>query len=404
MTKFWRVAWHEYRHHVLNKRFLIAILSVPLVVALMVGIIFLMIKMETDYRPVGYVDFAGLLTDPLPAPIEDELEKRLEMRSYASEEAAQADLESGVIQAFYLIPADYHQTNQMTLVMRGKMGNNASQQFFNFVQVNLLANLPSEVATRVVENPEIVYRSLDGNREYTSYSWINMLLGIVIAVVFMLITFTTSGYLLNAIVEEKENRTIEVLVTSISPTQLMGGKVTGIIGVGSTQFLAWLAFIVVGTWVLRDQLSFLNEVTKIDLRLSTWLELAIILLPAYVMVCALLATIGATVAEASEGQQVSALVSLPMMVPVWFLFLLINNPNSPLALALTFFPLTAPMTLSFRLLLTDVPGWQLGLAIGVLVLSATGALWIAGRAFRIGMLRYGQRVRLAEILARSKKP
>ena len=403
MIKFWHVAWYEYRRHVYNKRFLLAILSVPLVMVLMVGLIFLIVRMENDYRPVGYVDQSGLLADPVPAPPADKLERQLEMRPFTDEAAAQAALEAGEIQTYYLIPANYFESYQMTKVIRGKVGENSGGQFADFIRVNLLAHLPPDVAARVTETPEVIFRSLNGGRENNSYGWVNLLLGFVFGIGFMIMTFTTSGYLLQAVVEEKENRTMEVLITSISPLQLMGGKVMGIIAVGLTQFLGWALFFGVGFLIGREYISFLADMARLQFDLAMIGSLLLVLLPAYVMISALLAAIGATVAETSEGQQMTALVTFPVLSPLYFLAVLVNSPNSPLALALSFFPLTAPMTTVFRVALTDVPWWQIGVSLAVLVLSAAGALWEAGRAFRIGMVRYGQRVRLKEVFARRAK-
>jgi ABC-2 type transport system permease protein len=126
------------------------------------------------------------------------------------------------------------------------------------------------------------------------------------------------------------------------------------------------------------------------------------MVPAFVMVSGLMAAIGATVTEASEGQQVMGLFTIPIWLPYILIAVFVQNPNSPLAIAMTLFPLTAPMTIAIRLGFTTIPAWQLTLSFILLVASACGAIWLAGRAFRIGMLRYGQRLHWKEILVHSK--
>jgi ABC-2 type transport system permease protein len=113
-----------------------------------------------------------------------------------------------------------------------------------------------------------------------------------------------------------------------------------------------------------------------------------------------MAAIGSTVTEEREGQQVAGLFTLPVMAPYWFAAQLMGNPNGPLAVGLSYFPLTAPVALSIRAGLTSIPAGQLALSLGLLVLSALGALWLAGRAFHLGMLRYGQKVAWREIFGR----
>jgi ABC-2 type transport system permease protein len=208
---------------------------------------------------------------------------------------------------------------------------------------------------------------------------------------------TSSGYLMQAVVEEKENRTMEIIITSVSPVQLMAGKIIGDIAIGLTQLGVWLVFIVLGISIGGRYVSWLQQ---ISLPVEVLALAAVVLAPAFVMFCALTAALGATVTEGREAQQVTGLFSLVIWLPYFFIALLIEHPNSPLALGLSFFPLTAPLTVLLRAGFTEIPGWQLATSSIILVLSAVGSLWLAGRAFRLGMLRYGQRLRLAELFRR----
>ena len=116
MSKTWRIALHEYGQHVFNKRFLFGLLSVPFAILLMLGLIFLIIGMENETRPVGYVDLAGLLADPFPAPEVEPPDKPVEFRAYADEAAAMDALNAGEIAAYYVIPENYLQTGSLSLV------------------------------------------------------------------------------------------------------------------------------------------------------------------------------------------------------------------------------------------------------------------------------------------------
>jgi ABC-2 type transport system permease protein len=123
-------------------------------------------------------------------------------------------------------------------------------------------------------------------------------------------------------------------------------------------------------------------------------------LPAFVMVAGLMATAGATTTDSREAQQVAGYFTLPVVIPYWFIGVLMESPNSPLAIGMSLFPLTAPVALPMRAAFTEVPVWQLALAIGLVCASAAGAVWMAGRTFRLGMLRYGQRLSWKEIFNR----
>lgn len=202
---------------------------------------------------------------------------------------------------------------------------------------------------------------------------------------------------MQAVVEEKENRTMEVLITSVSPQQLMGGKVIGIIGVGLTQVVAWFG---VGILAILIGRNFIPWMSLIRLSGDTVALLIATFIPSFIMVSALMAAVGATVTEAREGQQITGLFTLPVAVPYWLAAVILNNPNGPVAVILSFFPLTAPATLAMRIGLVEIPAWQFILNILILTLTALGALWLAGRTFRLGMLQYGQRLSLRQIFGK----
>jgi ABC-2 type transport system permease protein len=202
---------------------------------------------------------------------------------------------------------------------------------------------------------------------------------------------------MQAVVEEKENRTMEVLVTSVSPGQLMIGKVIGIIGIGLTQIIVWVLFAVALVLVGR-QVSDLFR--SLYFSISSALLLIAVFIPTFLTVAALMVILGVTVTDAREGQQVSGLFIISIVLPYWLAVAIMSNPNGPLAVLLSFFPLTAPVTVSMRVMFTAIPAWQFALNLFVLWLAALASLWLAGRAFRLGMLSYGKRLSLREILGR----
>jgi ABC-2 type transport system permease protein len=186
------------------------------------------------------------------------------------------------------------------------------------------------------------------------------------------------------------------MVTSVSPNKMMGAKVLADIAIGVTQLLIWAIFIIL-TLVIGK--SFLPSLSGIKFSVQTILIILALFTPAFIMISGLMAAVGATVTEASEGQQIMGLFTIPIWLPYIFLATFMQNPNSPLAVAMSLFPLTAPMTMTIRIGITKVPTWQVIASVGIMVLSAVGAVWLAGRAFRLGMLRYGQRVQWRELFS-----
>jgi ABC-2 type transport system permease protein len=396
MSKLWLVALQEYRRHVFNRRFVFGLLSVPLVILLLVGLIFLIISMENNTTPIGYVDHSGLLSDPLPAPKPTAPDQPVPMIAFANETDAQAALDAGRIQAYYVLPADYRTSGALRVVHINDLKSPTSQQFYDFLGTNLLKGTDPAIAGRLLKGADVTVQSADGSRSLSSNDWFSFVFPMIAGIGFIIAMFTAGGYLMQAVVEEKENRTMEVIITSVSSDQFMAGKIVGDTCVGLTQILAWLLLIVIPILAERNAVTFLQD---LQLSSQTLAVLAFTMLPSFVLVAALMAAIGATVTEAREGQQMTGLISLPIWIPYMLTGLLMGNPNSPLSLALSMIPLTAPVAMLIRDGLTILPVWQIALSSAIQILCAVAAIWLAGRAFRLGMLRYGKRLSWHELFA-----
>ena len=398
MNKTWLVAKQEYQRHVFTRRFLFGLLSVPFFMLILIGLIFMIISMNNNTTPLGYIDQSGLLAHPQPAPPVTPPEKSVPLRAFADETAARQALQAGEIQGYYLIPMDYRSSRKLQAVYLKAIKPFPRQYFYNFLEVNMLAGVDASISKRIMAGDEIIARSLDGSRQMSSKNgWFGLFLPIIAALGFMIAMFTAGGYLMNAVVEEKENRTMEVLLTSISPNQFMSGKIIADILIGLTQILAWLVVIIIAIRLASSRFPFLQG---IQVSPQLILLCLVILLPTFVMVSALMALIGATVSDAREGQQMTGLISLPVWIPYMLVALIIENPNSPLAMVLCLLPFTSSLTMLIRQGVTILPAWQIALSSIIVVVCAITATWLAGRAFRLGMLRYGKRLRWREIFQR----
>lgn len=399
MNKFWRVAWHEYSRHVFRRRFLFALSSVPLMIILMIGLIIVIVMINSNPTPIGYIDHSGLLANPIAPPTVKWPERSAPMKAYPDETSAKADLQAGKLQAYFIIPEDYRQTGQAEEVYLTEPKGMAIQQFNSFLAVNLLAGQPATIASRIQDGSHVTVRSADQNREAAPENIVNIILPMIAGILFIVGMSTSSGYLMQAVVEEKENRTMEIMVTSVSPGQLMSGKVVADIAVGATQLVVWAIFVIIGLLIGKNYLPFLSGLQFSGEIIGI---LIAVMVPAFIMISGLMAAVGATVTEGSEGQQILALFTIPIWLPYIMIGTFIQNPNSPLAIAMSIFPLTAPMTISIRIGFSSIETWQLIISEIILVLSAIGAVWLSGRAFRLGMLRYGQRLRWKEIFSRQR--
>ncbi len=409
MSKLWLVALYEYKRHVLKASFLFAVLSVPLTIGLMVGLTWLTKTLNTDTNAVGYVDHAGLLAEPvLPpkpgsAPDEPSVPDLVPLLPFQSEEAARQALASGEIQAYYVIAPDYFETNRVELVFFRPPDGAVTRQFWDFMQINRLTDLPPDVARRAVAGSNLIVRWPDdtpgGGREFSQRTFYNQFVPLVAGVAFVFLLFMSAGYLMGTVVEEKGNRTAEVLFTSLSPTQMMGGKVAAVVGVSFTQLVAWIILAVLAL-LIGGRILGLAAFETLSLELRVIAPMVAVFIPAYVMFAGLMAAVGATFAEIQDTQGTMAIFIVLSIVPVWLAGPIVEHPNGPLAIGFSLFPLTALPTLGLRVAFSKVPLWQFGVSTAILIVCAVGAMWLAGRAFRLGMLRYGQNLNWRELVGR----
>lgn len=398
MTKVWQIIKNEYTKHVFQKRFILSLLSLPGLIVLMVGVGLLVGLLSIDSSPVGYIDRSGVLSDPIPLKDEGSIfNPTIDFRAFNNEEQARQALEQEEIQAYYILPEEYPQKLDVFLVYLDSPSSEVQEQFDQFVKQNLESYqaLDPQIKERLEEGSIITISSLDGSREMRQDQWYITFVPFIAGIMFFVVVMTSGGYLLQAVVEEKENRTMEILVTSVTPGQLMTGKIIGNIGVGLTQLVVWLLFGFIGLFIAGQ---FIPEVQNISISGEYIGVLLLVLLPSFVMVAAIMAAIGATMTETKEAQQISSLFSIPMMIPYYLAAVLIENPNSPLAIGLSYFPITAPITILMRMAFTVIPAWQIAINIGILVIFAAFAIWFAGRAFRLGMLRYGKKLSIKDVL------
>ena len=399
MSKIWQIIRHEYVRHVFRRRFLFSLLSLPVVVIVMVGVALLVAGLGSDPAPVGYLDPAGALANPVQPPESTDIfSPDIEFIAYTDRDQAQSDLENGTIQAYYILPEDYPQTIQTELVYLKEPDSSVMAAFTDFVRLTLLENdkVPSDVINRLSEGSTVTLQSVDGSRQMRDDQWYLIFVPYIAGFMFFIVVMTSSGYLLQAVVEEKENRTMEIVITSVSPSQLMTGKIIGDIGIGLTQLVVWLIFAWVGLKVAGNFWPILADFSLPPNYIGVML---LVLLPAFVMVAALMAAIGATLTETREAQQISGMFSLPMMIPIYLSTAIMTNPNGVLAMVLSYFPLTAPLTVLMRMSFTVVPAWQIAINVVSLVVFAGLAIWFASKAFRLGMLQYGKKLSLKDVLS-----
>ncbi len=405
--KVWTIIKHEYVTNVRRPGFIIMTAIVPALalIGLLVGAygggIFKGIAQsladffEGTSKRIGVVDGTGLFTPLLP-----EYENNFVL--FRSEEEARKALEGEKLDAVLVIPSDYIETGKVKVITRGSsfeaVAFEDSKWFKGFLVSHLLRGKVEPALSRRAADPVEVQPEVLGEKGEAKGGgpW-SILFTFVIPyfLAFMLVMtiFVSSGYLLQGIAEEKENRVMEIIVSSVSPLELLVGKVVGLGAVGLTQVLVWIlsALGFTGGAVLLLALS------AFSLPPSTLVLLVIYYVLGFAIYAFLMAGLGSLGTTMRESQQLAGIFSLFAAAPYMLSGFLMANPNLTIARILSFFPLTAPTMMLFRLPLAKVPWVDVVGSLVVLGLSLLGAIWLGEKLFRVGILIYGKRPSWKEI-------
>jgi ABC-2 type transport system permease protein len=397
-SNVWRIAREEFRRNVFRKSFILVLLSLPLMIGLNIGVVSLMNYLEKDTRPIGYVDRAGIMSvDVLPPDVADD---PIQLLPFTTEDSAQDALMAEEIQAFYVLSSEYLQTREIKLIYIKEPASKATRQFYDLLRVNLLSDVEPEFQVRIADGTEFLTRSTDGRRSFPSSGpTFQSVLPFFVGLALMMMLLMSAGFLLEGMIKERENRTLEVIVTSTSPGQLVTGKVLGILGISLTQFVTWTLFGITAVWLGRNtfDLAWFQDAV---LEWEALIKVIAIGIPTYVLAAALLFALGVMMDNGQEAQQIGGLSVLISMLPLLAIVKIGTEPNGVLAVILSMVPFFSMMTVALREIFFVVPLWQIILSAGLQILFAIGAIWLAGRVFRLGLLRYGKRLSLRGIFRR----
>ena len=395
MRNLWLIAKHEYRGTVFKRAFILLTLAIPLGMVAVIALTIFVVASGENTLPVGYVDKADILdvTRQPPSP----MPTGIEIRAFPDEEVALAALEGEEIQAFFVLPSDYPSTLQTDLYyLEEPPSNDVWRDFDNFVRANLVATYPDEMRKRLLEGPNITVHDIVSKREFSESSIVDIILPFVASFFFFIATMSASGYMLQVVATEKENRTMEIMITSVTPGQLIGGKTVGLLAAALTQLSIYVIVAIAGLIAAAPHVEALQQLTV------PWAYLGVMglfFIPSYALIAAVMVAIGAAVTKVQEAQQVAGLLNMLFILPMILAVVIIRDPGNPLSVFLSLFPTTAFLTISLRWGLGTVPMWQIGIGWVLLIVTTIFMVWAAARVFRAGMLRYGRPLNLKTAMA-----
>jgi len=200
---------------------------------------------------------------------------------------------------------------------------------------------------------------------------------------------------MRSVLEEKTSRILEVLLSSATSTQLMTGKLLGVGAVGLTQILVWV--VIAGVFAL-PAMAMQPSFSELQIPIGVLLAFAIFFLLGYLLYSTMYATIGAITTTEQEGQQLQFFIVIPLVLSVFMLAPVVRSPDAPLVVWLSMVPFFAPVLMYARIVVQTPPLWQIALSLSLLVATIAGLLVLCARIYRIGILIYGKRPNLPEIL------
>lgn len=395
MLKIWLVAEQQFRKDVFKRSFLLAIVALPLFLGFTAGMGWLAERMQRQTTVLGYVDPGHVLMQP-PA----DSGGNVVLRRFDAAAEARAALDSKQINAYYLLPADYPRSRQVELVYSSQLDGAAVQAFSELARRSLLAGQDEQVIARALAGPEIVILATERNRELPlGAPGLGQFLPIILAALFAFLVMTVAATLMETLAAEKQNRTIEIVVSSISPGQMMAGKILGVLGMALLLAASWIAILLAFVWFGAQVLDW-GWLQGIAVNGRDLALLLLVLLPSFLCLAALMVALGATLVDTQEAQQIGAVAFMIIFVPIYLFVLFANDPDGPLAIAFSLFPLTAVTSLAVRSIFMEVPATQFIASALVALVCGLALVWLAGKLFRANMLRYGQGLRLGRLWRR----
>lgn len=404
MRKAWLVARREFGFNVRRPGYLFAAFGMPVFVVVVMVIVGVVIaRLETDTERlgnIGYADLSGVLADGIEEP--DEFVR------YEDEAALEAAFAADEIGAYFVVPEDYVERGRVTLYSEESVPDILDADILDYLQVNLAAQVDSEIPVeRFLRPVDATYYFLQGNRTLNEGVFVLFFLPIAFVILYTMASQISSSYLMRSVVEEKTNRLIEILMTSVTPMELLLGKIIGLGALGLTQMVVWAA---VGALViflgqtpavpLPEGFDFSLGAVPLDLVLLT----LVYFLLSYLLMGAIMASIGVIAGSDQESRQYAAFFVLVPLIPYFFMVSFLENSDGLIPVILTLIPFTSALAAILRIGFGGMPVWQLALSLGLLAATNVVAVWLAARIFRWGALLYGKRITPRTVLRLLRKP
>lgn len=427
MNKILLVIQREYVTRVLKKSFWISSLLAPVLITAIYAIPIWLAMKDKEQKQIAIFDQSHLLKS---ADLQD---KELVFTfTNVPEQVFKTQFAKSGYDAFVSIPVDVLANPKGVHIYSSKnIGLNLKESVERLIQNKVRQELmyKAGISAKVYEDTQVDIASetitvSENGGETSSSSAGAMILAGIMGLILYVTLLLYGSQVMNGVIEEKSNRIIEVIISSVKPYQLMLGKIIGVGLVGLTQFLLWIVLTIGLTQVtgkiyaskakatvsvdqgkgsvdMRNAMqdSPMGEVTKVLESTNIPLILVAFLFyffVGYLLYSSLFAAIGSTVESATEAQQFTFIVMIPIILSFLLAQYTMQDPDSTVAFWASMIPFTSPINMMVRLPY-GVPVWELVLSMSLLVVGFLACSWISARIYRVGILMYGKKATWKEL-------
>jgi len=424
-AKIWLITKREYLTRVQTKSFLLSTFLTPLfIIGLMGLVIYVTVSENEAPKQVVVIDETLRISNKLV-----EIDPVQYIPSDESPDVIREEVLEGQWDGYILIESDFLSENSTaTFVHNGAGGISFYESLRSDLrdvtrEIRLQDNdVSQDIISIFEERPSLENKRINEEGiEEDSNAFVSSIAGILIGVFIFIGLFGYGAILMRSVIEEKTSRIVEIITSSVKPIELMVGKLVGVCLVALTQFGLWIATYA-GITVLAApvaqffitqrmgsvptdmvnpgmesasvDLSFLDQFSVNPVFLMYFFVFFIL---GFLMYSSIFAAIGAAVDSEQDSQQFMTPVMLPILIGYMLNFRIAEVPDSTFATIVSLFPLTSPINMMTRLLVSNVPFWEVLLSIVLLIASVAGMMLLSAKIYRTGILMYGKKPSFKEI-------
>lgn len=418
----------EYLERVKKKSFVVTTILMPL---LMLGLMLMpALIMEfagNEMRTVRVVDDSGMIADSLRNTSDVEFEQ-----VGVSLNEALAD---SVYDAVLYIPAEVlNGSKNISLYTSGASSMNLEKELTDqvneIIETLRLKNYNIEnldkIMSEVQSNVGLSSYRTDAESQQESSTAVSYLLGVVLTLLLYMCLLIYGQMVMTSIIEEKNNRVLEIVVSSVKPTQLMLGKICGIGLVAVTQIVIWGVLITLMSAFLlpailpssisadvaamnagtvdvasmstdAELLGAIAMIGNVSYVIQLFALLILFLVGGFMLYSAVYAAVGSAVDNIQDAGQLQTVIVVPIILGIMFGMMAANDPNSQLSVVMSIIPFTSPMVMMARIPF-GIPGWEVAVSLVVLYASFFVLVWLAAKIYRVGIFMYGKKPTLSELI------